>query len=581
MALISTQGMQSDVWRSVDSGSIWSLVKDDYNGGDGNGATFMAVDSSNNLYIIFNQDVWQSIDSGTSWTKVNDDYNGGEGQNALVADFDGSNFILIEGDEDIWSSADSGTTWTKINGSDFNGGNGDPFGIATTTVTTDLTFSARSCSASDCSDASFSGALTNPVSGALSVTNNRYFQYRALFTSDSAVASPELYNFSIDYNSYTDADVPVAKSISPENGRGNNDGNITLNYNVTDASSISNCSLMLNGQLNQTEASVTRNITKSFSLTGLGLGAYTWNVSCTDSYNNAGSTETWRFYISNMNSFSGITTNLSQVNVSNIENFILDEPSAGRINFSAAVDLSGGADIDSYANISSNRVEINSASLPELNKSAFVHLLGLSYTNPRPLRNGETCPSSICTEVSYSGGEFIFSVTSFSTYSSEETPTGDSGSSGSTGGSNNRESEDVLVPEEQQACVESWRCNAWGECESGKQTRNCWDFNQCGTRAKAPPVSRECEIGEKGNAPQQEASAEESEQGQREITGRGIGGITAFITLTLGKYGGTTAFLVLVLIVVAIYVAYRYKRNHPRGKFSGRYVEIPRSRIEK
>ena len=113
------------------------------------------------------------------------------------------------------------------------------------------------------------------------------------------------------------------------------------------------------------------------------------------------------------------------------------------------------------------------------------------------------------------------------------------------------------------------------------QIRNCWDFNQCGTRAKAPSISRACGAEEK--APQQETSqnAEQQQQVQPEITGRGSRGLNSFIILTLGKYGGATAFLVLMLIVVAVYVAYRYKRNHPRGKFSGRYAEIPRSRIEK
>lgn len=573
---------QSDVWSSTNSGTSWSLVKDDYNGGDGNGATFMAVDSSSNLYIIFNQDVWRSTDSGTSWTKVKDNYNGGEGQNAVVADFAGSNFILIEGDEDVWQSTDSGTSWTKINGSDFNAGNGDPFGIATTSVTTDLVFSVRSCSASDCSDASFSGALTNPASETLSVTNNRYFQYRAFFTSDSAVSSSELYNLSIDYNAYVDSDAPAVSLISPEHRAGVMRGNVTLNYNVTDASSISNCSLSLDGSINQTISSIARNETQNFTLINLPRGNYQWSVSCTDSYNNVGNSETWRFHVVRMGRFGGITTNLSQVNVSNIQNFILDESNAGRINFSAAVDLSGGADIDTYANISGNRIDIDSGNLQALNKSALLYFYNLSYTDPRPLRNGEPCPSSICTEVSYQGGEFIFNVTSFSTYSSEETPSGDSGTSGSTGGGNNRESEEELLPgQQQEACAESWRCDAWSACAGGKQARNCWDFYRCGTREKAPPTSRACEEEEKAPPKETSPGTGEQQQTQQEITGRGIRGITSFITLTLGKMGGATAFTILILFAIAIYLVYRYKINHPKRGASARYVEIPRSRLDK
>lgn len=51
-------------------------------------------------------------------------------------------------------------------------------------------------------------------------------------------------------------------------------------------------------------------------------------------------------------------------------------------------------------------------------------LYNLSYTNPRILKDNEICPSDICTKESYtSDGNLTFSVTSFSVYSTEETPT--------------------------------------------------------------------------------------------------------------------------------------------------------------
>lgn len=117
----------ADVWESVNQAVTWSLVKDDYNGADGNGVTDSFFDSSKNHFIVYNQDVWKSTDLGATWIKVNDDYNGAEGQNAYVATIDKNNYIyIIEGDQDVWKSTDSGLTFTKVS-TDFNGGNGNFF----------------------------------------------------------------------------------------------------------------------------------------------------------------------------------------------------------------------------------------------------------------------------------------------------------------------------------------------------------------------------------------------------------------------------------------------------------------------
>jgi len=114
---------------------------------------------------------------------------------------------------------------------------------------------------------------------------------------------------------------------------------------------------------------------------------------------------------------------LSAVNLSNITNLILENSNYGKINFSESVDLSSGGDLNTHVNISDNYISINSTALSALNKSATLILYNLSFTNPRVLRDGAVCPSSICTEVSYTGGNFTFTITQFSSYSTEETPT--------------------------------------------------------------------------------------------------------------------------------------------------------------
>ena len=86
------------------------------------------------------------------------------------------------------------------------------------------------------------------------------------------------------------------------------------------------------------------------------------------------------------------------------------------------MDISQDLDLNSYINISQNRIRVDSSAAPSLNKSAVLQLVGLTFSNPRILRDGSVCPGSICTKIAYSGGRFVFSVSQWSTYSSEETP---------------------------------------------------------------------------------------------------------------------------------------------------------------
>jgi len=113
----------------------------------------------------------------------------------------------------------------------------------------------------------------------------------------------------------------------------------------------------------------------------------------------------------------------------NISLMTLENSDAGKIIFMELINLTDDknpsdniVDINANVNISTNRIEINSTAMPNLNKSATLYLYGLNYSNPRILRNGEVCPASICTKINYSGNTLVFNVTSFSVYSSEETP---------------------------------------------------------------------------------------------------------------------------------------------------------------
>src|SRR3989344_4885220 len=147
------------------------------------------------------------------------------------------------------------------------------------------------------------------------------------------------------------------------------------------------------------------------------------------------------------NGNGGNTTNFNAFSfedAQNITGVILENMEKGKINFNdGVINLTddanfsdGEIDVDSYTNISFNRIEINSAALPNFNKSATLSFYNLTFTNPRVLRGGELCSSAICTEQNYSDGTFVFNVTGFSVYTTEETPSSstDSGGQQQTGG---------------------------------------------------------------------------------------------------------------------------------------------------
>lgn len=196
----------NDVWRSTNSGVTWDVQNTDYNGSASDGNTDeMTADNNGNLYIVDNQDIWKSTDSGTSWTKVNDDYNGSESNNAteIAGDANG-NLYIADADEDIWKSTDSGVNWSKI-GTNVNGGGGNFFGLVAFAVVSDITLQVRSGSTNPPTgsfigpDGTTGTSFTAPGGEAISVTNNRYFQYRITYSSDSETYSPTLTSATVTY----------------------------------------------------------------------------------------------------------------------------------------------------------------------------------------------------------------------------------------------------------------------------------------------------------------------------------------------------------------------------------------------
>ena len=236
---------------------------------------------------------------------------------------------------------------------------------------------------------------------------------------------------------FLDNQTPTVTVVGPLNNSGNTDENVPFVLTVSDLSSV-NCSLYLDNVLNVTHG-MNRSSEESLNVSSISQGSHSYFLSCTDQVNLQVNSSIRNFTVFGISNFTGsATTNLRSANLSNISNFILEISNKGKINFTQTVNITGGHDFDQFIKIQDNFIELDSGNLNLLNISAELTLYNLSFTNPRILRNNGACASSTCTKLRYDvvSGELTFNVSSFTNYSSEDTPTsGSTGTTGTSGGS--------------------------------------------------------------------------------------------------------------------------------------------------
>ncbi|MBI4176283.1 MAG: hypothetical protein HY518_03695, partial [Candidatus Aenigmarchaeota archaeon] len=134
---------------------------------------------------------------------------------------------------------------------------------------------------------------------------------------------------------------------------------------------------------------------------------------CDGNVNEGGVCPAARYNI-NTSYYDGITTNFSNLASFNaVQNVILEKAGRGKIEFQQPVTFTRDLDIDLHSRIDTNLARIDSSQLSELSVPARITLTGLTFSNPRILRDGSPCSSSICTFESYSGGMLVFTVTGF------------------------------------------------------------------------------------------------------------------------------------------------------------------------
>jgi len=139
-------------------------------------------------------------------------------------------------------------------------------------------------------------------------------------SDNNSVWAPNNYTFTIDT-----AD-PTVNLEKPEDGNYTDKSIVTFYYNVSDTNNIKNCSLIIDGAIDQTDTSVTRDTSQNFAAS-LDNGEHAWAVWCYDLANNLGKSENrtinvsaprmiWkdRWYETGTANYSGTTADISLAN---------------------------------------------------------------------------------------------------------------------------------------------------------------------------------------------------------------------------------------------------------------------------
>ncbi len=208
---------------------------------------------------------------------------------------------------------------------------------------------------------------------------------------------------------------PMITILSPADMTGDNDGNLSLVFNVSNDWAITNCSLLLNGVVNTTNSVITKNIPQTFAVDQLAAGRYYWGVNCTNDQSLQGNSSLQYVDIILTSAFSGSTTNLSLQASDAIANLTLENPATGKIRYALPINLSGGADLTAIVKLSTNVINVDTATEQRLNKSATLSFYNLPYQfMPVLYADGIICTD--CTAVSYVAGTAVFNVSHFTNY---------------------------------------------------------------------------------------------------------------------------------------------------------------------
>ncbi|RME53523.1 hypothetical protein D6783_01820 [Candidatus Woesearchaeota archaeon] len=124
------------------------------------------------------------------------------------------------------------------------------------------------------------------------------------------VGSSPTYNLTVEVLS--ESDPPLVTLYYPPSPAYFSVDTVLFNYTPDDATGIANCSIFLDGQLNQTDTNVTNHAMNNFTITAIAEGDHQWNITCYDNLTNAkGDSETRNLTIDLTNPSIALNTPLN------------------------------------------------------------------------------------------------------------------------------------------------------------------------------------------------------------------------------------------------------------------------------
>ncbi|MEM7822931.1 MAG: hypothetical protein QW703_01620 [Candidatus Aenigmatarchaeota archaeon] len=258
---------------------------------------------------------------------------------------------------------------------------------------------------------------------------------------------------------YVDNTPPVINLISPANNTWSNKSSNDLIFSFSDTFfPTANCSLYINGTLNQTNESALNNTETTFSV-NLVDGTYTWGITCKDLVANENSSET---------RIINIDTIAPQIA------FITPTPDNGykQTEKSFVINVS-----HNESNPDRISIYLNSTLVWEGSYNGSNGFTNWTFTN---LTDG-VYSYYVCVNDG-AGNQNCTETRNITIYTASQG--GGGGTSGSSwfGGGGGGSIQSI--------CQSNWTCTVWSECVNGTQTRTCIDANEC----KIPTTDRPTEI---------------------------------------------------------------------------------------
>ncbi len=141
---------------------------------------------------------------------------------------------------------------------------------------------------------------TNTTTFTYNFTSEGNYSWNCVSEDSSNNSISSISNYSISYDSIA----PTVSLVSPTSGySATGTQSIAFQYNVSDNSSITSCSLFLNGNSVSTESSITLNSQNEISYS-VSPGSYSWIISCEDSAGNEGNSSPYSLTINTVTSSS-------------------------------------------------------------------------------------------------------------------------------------------------------------------------------------------------------------------------------------------------------------------------------------